>query len=222
MAAVPIKAQYGPTLGRLLSPRWRAASPALRVAAIVSGVLLLAVAIVAVAELLNRSFSHAGRVPFSFNYRGLSRVAPDPGGYVKLEHRGADGRLEDVFAVQPLRLPAYSGSPAGELPVYATGYIRGLSRGYPQFVLRGEGFLRSVGTTKVSGPPGYSVFYSASVEGRKMYGRDELLVPERPGAREGVVIVMLSSPPASSHSTSPLEVATTGVLSRPLKTFTLG
>ena len=27
MAAVPMKPQYGPTLGQLLSPRWRAASP---------------------------------------------------------------------------------------------------------------------------------------------------------------------------------------------------
>ena len=30
MAAVPIKPEYGPTLGRLLSPRWRAASPLAR------------------------------------------------------------------------------------------------------------------------------------------------------------------------------------------------
>ena len=222
MAAVPIRAEYGPTLGRLLSRRWRASTPSLRVAAIASGVLLLALAVVAVEELLNRSFSHSGRVPFSFNYRSLSRVAPDPGGYVKLVRRGADGRLEDVFAVEPLRLPAHAGAPMGELPVYATGYTRGLSRRYQHFLLRGEGFFRSLGTTKVSGPPGYNVFYSALFEGREMYGRDELVLPERPGSSEGVEIVMLSAAPASSHSTSSLEVAKGGVLARPLKTFTLG
>jgi hypothetical protein len=221
MAAAPIKAEYGPTLGRLLSQRWRSASPSLRVAAIVAAILLLALTIAAVDALLNRSFSHAGRVPFSFNYRGLHRVAPDPGGYVKLERRGADGRLKASFAVEPLRLPAYSGDPAGELPLYATGYVRGLSRSLPRFVLRAEGFLRSEGTAKVVGPAGYDVFYSALIEGRKMYGRNELVVPERPGAREGVDIVMLSAPAASSHGTSPLEVATSGVLARPLRTFTL-
>ncbi len=40
MAAVPIKPQYGPTLGRLLSPRWRAASPLLRGVAIAGAVAL--------------------------------------------------------------------------------------------------------------------------------------------------------------------------------------
>jgi hypothetical protein len=222
MAAAPIKAEYGPTLGRLLSPRWRAARPSLRVAAIVAGVLLLALTIAAVDRFLNRSFSHAGRVPFSFNYRGLHRVAPDPGGYVKVERRGADGRLEDSFAVEPLRLPAYFGDPAGELPLYATGYILALRERLPQFVLRAEGFLRAEGTAKVVGPAGYDVFYSALIEGREMYGRDELVVPERLGAREGVDIVMLSAPAASSHGTSPLEVATSGALARPLRTFTLG
>jgi hypothetical protein len=222
MAAAPIKAEYGPTLGRLLSPRWRAAPASLRVAVIVSGFLLLALAIVAVDRLLNRSFSHAGPVPFSFNYRGLHRVAPDPGGYVKVERRDADGRLEASFAVEPLRLPAYSGSPTGELPLYATGYIRALRGRLPQFVLRAEGFLRATGTVKVTGPAGYNVFYSALVEGRKVYGRDELVVPERLGAREGVDIVMLSSPATSSHGTSPLEVATSGALARPLRTFSLG
>jgi hypothetical protein len=223
MAAAPIKPEYGPTLGRLLSPRWRSTSRSLRIAAIVSSVLLLALAIVAVDRLLNRSFSHAGRVPFSFNYRGLHRVPPDPGGYVKVERRGADGRLKASFAVEPLRVPAYSGDPAGELPLYATDYVRARSRSIAHFVLRAEGFLRSEGTAKIAGPGGYDVFYTALIEGRKVYGRDELVLPERPGAREGVDIVMLSAPASSSHGTSPLEVATkSDVLARPLRTFTLG
>ena len=56
-----------------------------------------------------------------------------------------------------------------------------------------------------------------------MYGRDMLLVAsERPRAREGVDIMMLTSPTASSQVTSPLEVASAGVLLRPVKTFTFG
>jgi hypothetical protein len=222
MAAVPIKAEYGPTLGRLLSPRWRAAHPRARGAAIVSAGVLLALVLAAVLGLLNGTFSHSGPVPFSFHYRDLHRVAPDPGGYVKLERRSPSGRLKDLFAVEPLHLPSYSGDSAAELGLYATGYLHGLSRRYAHFALRGEGTPQGEGTTANSSLPTYDLFYTAVVEGRRMYGRDVLLVPERSGAREGVIIVMLSSPAANSRVTSPLEVASTGVLARPLKTFTLG
>ena len=102
-------------------------------------------------------------------------MAPDPGGYVKVQRRRADGSLEDSFAVEPLQLPPYSGELSGELPLYATGYIRGLARRDPDFVLRGEG------KTRVNGVPAYHVLYTAVVEGRTMYGRDVLLLPERRG-----------------------------------------
>ena len=73
---------------------------------------------------MNASYSHGGRVPFGFSYRGLYRVAPEPGGYVKVERRHADGTVRDSFAVGPLRLAPYSGELMGEMPLYAAGYIR--------------------------------------------------------------------------------------------------
>jgi hypothetical protein len=222
MAAVPIRPEYGPTLGRLLSPRWRAATPAMRVVVIVAGVGLLALILAAALTFENASFSHAGRVPFAFSYRSLYRVAPDPGGYVKVQRRYPDGRLQDSFAVEPLRLAAYSGPPSGALALYATGYISELSRRYTHFALRGEGGLVGEATTNIASLPAYDIFYTAVVEGRKVYGRDVLVLPQRRGAREGVDIVMLTSPTATSHVDSPLEVASAGVLARPLKTFSLG
>jgi hypothetical protein len=60
------------------------------------------------------------------------------------------------------------------------------------------------------------------VQGRTMWGRNVLLLPERPHARVGVTIVMLTSPRADAQVTTPLEVASAGVLLRPLKTLTLG
>lgn len=216
MAAVPIKPEYGPTLGRLLSPSWRASSPLVRRAVIVAAAALLALALAAALTLLNARYSHGGRVPFSFSYRGLYRAAPDPGGYVKVQRRRSDGRLEDSFAVEPLKLPPYSGGLSGELPLYAAGYIRGLRSRYADFVLRAEG------KTRVNTVPAYDVLYTALVERQTMWGRDVLLLPDRPGVREGVDIVMLTSPTASSQITSPLEVASAGVLLKPLKTFTLG
>jgi hypothetical protein len=200
MVAVPMKPEYGPTLGRLLSPRWRAASPLTRWGVIAAGVGLLVLMLLAGLTLENATFSHGGRVPFSFSYRSLYRVA----------------RLEDSFAVEPLRLPPYSGSLSGELPVYAAGYIRGLAQRYVHFELRGEG------KTKVNTIPAYAVFYTVVLEGRRMWGRDVLLLPERQGAREGVDIVMLSSPTANSAVTSPMEVGSAGVLLRPLRSFAFG
>jgi hypothetical protein len=216
MTAVPIKPEYGPTLGRLLSPRWRAASPLLRRLVVLAGLGLAAAVVAAVLTLENATFSHGGRLPFSFAYRSLFRVAPDPGGYVKIQRRRSNGALEDSYAVEPLVLPAYTGELSGELPVYAAAYIHEVERRDSGFVLRGEG------KTRVNAVPAYQVLYTAIVEGRTMYGRDVLLLPERAGAREGVAIVMLTSPTANAQVDSPLEVASTGVLLRPLKTFTFG
>lgn len=216
MVAVPIRQEYGPTLGRLLSPRWRAASPVARVAvrALVVGVIALAIG--AFLTLENAHYSRGGRVPFSFSYRGLGRVTPAPGEWVRLERHAADGRLEDSFAVRRLVLPRYSGSLSGEQPLYAAAYIRMLRIRDNDFVLRGEG------KTRVNAVPAYNVLYTTRVAGRTMFGRDVLLVAQRPGAREGVNIVMLTSPTANAQVTSPLEVASAGVLLKPVKTFTLG
>jgi hypothetical protein len=211
-----MRPEYGPTLGGLLEPRWRSASRARRTAVIAAGVALAAAVGALVLSIENASYSHGGKVPFTFKYRGLYRTAPDPGGYVKVSRRDAVGRLEDSFAVEPLRLPAYAIGLSAELPLYAAGYVHELNRRYRAVVLRGEG------KTKVNTVPAYAVFYTALVEGRRMYGRDILLLPERPGAREGVDIVLLTSEKESSESASPAEVGTTGILQRPLRSFTLG
>src|SRR5271167_2269551 len=107
MGAVRMKPQYGPTLGVLLSPRWRAASPLTRGLVIAACVGLLALLIGAGLTLENATYSHGGRVPFSFTYRSLYRVKPDPGGFVKMQRHRSDGALEDSLAVGPLRLPPY-------------------------------------------------------------------------------------------------------------------
>ncbi len=212
MASVPLKPQYGPTLGRLLEPRWRSAAPAARALAIAIGLALLAVAVGSVLTLLDASYSQGGPVPFSFKYRGLYRTAPDPGGYVKVA-RSSGGRLDNSYAIAPLRLGGYRGSVTGELPLFAAGYTRTLAQRFVGFRLEGEGKTRISSTLG-----GYDVLYSAIVDGRKMYGRDVMLLPPRSGVREGVVIEMLSSQPASVSK----PVANSGVLEKPLKTFTFG
>ena len=217
MTALPMKREYGPTLGRLLAPRWHAASPAGRAVAIVAMLALVGVLLAAGLTLANATYAHGEPLPFSFSYRGLYRVAPDPGGYVKVQSRWPEGALKYSYAVDPLRLPRYTGGPSGELPIYAAARIRGLRARYRDFALSGEG------KTRISNSlTGYQIAYSARVGGEEMYVREVLLLPERPSARDGVDIVMLTSPTASAQVTSPREVGATGVLLRPLKTFSFG
>jgi hypothetical protein len=211
-----MKPEYGPTLGRLLAPRWHAAPRWVRMTVIAGGALLAAVVIGVVLTLLPSSYSQGGRIPFSLTYRGLYRTRPDPGEYVKLRAPAGDGSLEYSYAVQPLELPAYSGGVSGELPLYATGYIRRLAASDPGFVLRGEG------KTRVNTVPGYEVLYTVRMEGREYLGRNILLTPERPGARLGVKIVMLAAADAPDKIKAASEVASTGPLLRSVKTFSFG
>jgi hypothetical protein len=216
MAALPIKPEYGPTLGQLLAPRWHGASAAVRRLVIALAAVVLVVAVVLVLTLLNASYSHGAPVPFSFGYRGLQRVAPDPGGYVKVQQRDSRGRLQYSFAVNPLTLPPYSGEQSGEVPLYAARYIDALRKRDPGVVLRGEG------KTRVNTIPAYHVLYTTTVEGREMYGRDVLVVPEHRGARKGLVIVMLTAAGANKQIDGPIEVGGTGVLLHPMRSFRLG
>ena len=209
MASIPLKPQYGPTLGTLLEPRWRAAAPAWRGLAIAAGVVLLALAVGLALSLLDATYSHGGPVSFGFKYKGLYRTVPDPGGYVKVA-RSSGGLLEDSYAVASLRLGAYSGSVTGELPVFATGYTRALAKRFPAFRFEGEGKTRISSTLG-----GYEVLYSAFVDGRTMHGRDVMLLPEHLGARQGVVVEMLTSQPVTVSE----PVASSGLLEVPLKSF---
>ncbi|MGH2880932.1 MAG: hypothetical protein ACRDK4_15165 [Solirubrobacteraceae bacterium] len=212
MASIPLKPQYGPTLGVLLEPRWRAARPFTRGFAIAVGAVLAVLAIVAVLSLLDAGYSHGGPVPFSFRYRGLYRTTPDPGGYVKVA-RSAHGALEDSFAVGPLRIAPYAGSVTGALPLRSAGYVRELRRRFTGFRLKSEGKTRITSTLA-----GYDVRYSALIDGRRLSGRDIFLLPGGKHVREGVVLEMLSS----EHASVAKPVATQGVLEKPLKTFSLG
>lgn len=210
MVTIPLKPRYGPTLGTLLAPRWHRAGPAVRAAVRVAGAALVALAVGVVLTLLPASYSHGGRAPFSFSYRGLYRTTPEAGQYVRVDRREGS-RLEDSFAVAPLRLPPYRGSLSGELPVAASRYIEGLRAKFSDVVLRGEG------KTRVNTVPAYNIFYTATVGGREMYGRDVLLLPEGEGVRDGVSLEMLTLPRPPLNS--PLEVAGAGVLERPAETF---
>lgn len=211
-----MKPEYGPTLGRLLAPWWRRASRLVRGAVIGAGIAVVAIAVALVLTLEPAVYSHSGSPSFSFTYRGLYRTAPEPGGYVRVESHYPDGSLKYSYAVNPLEIPPYRGASAGALPVYATGYSERLAARFPSLELRGEG------KTRVNKVPAYQVLFETRIDGREMYGRNVLLLPEREGARVGVEIVMLTAVGATSEVKEAGEVASGGVLLRPLKTFSFG
>jgi hypothetical protein len=212
MASVPLKPQYGPTLGTVLAPRWHAARPVWRALLVAVGVAVLALVGYVALNLLDASYSHGSPVPFSFKYKGLYRTAPDPGGYVKVT-RESDGHLQDSYAVAPLHLGAYTGNVSGALPVAATAYVQALAHRFAHFRFEGEGKTRISSTLG-----GYEVLYSASIRGRPMHGRDVMLLPGRTGAREGVVVEMVTAEPVTVSE----PVASSGVLEVPLKSFSFG
>jgi hypothetical protein len=221
MPALPLKSEYGPTLGELLAPRWRRASRTARVLWVAAVALPVVVIAGAALTLASPTVSRGGAVPFSFGYGGLYRTSPSPGWYAKVQ-RVQGGRLEDSFAVGPLVLPPYRGELGAALAMYAAHYIPRLAAarvpGQSGFVLRGEG---STQIDAVSNYAAYNVFYTTTVGGRAMYGRNVLVLPVRPGVRRGVEIAMLTAAQGNRQVTSPLDVGVKGPLEEPLGTFAL-
>jgi hypothetical protein len=226
MPALPLKSEYRPTLGELLAPRWRRASWGVRTLWVVAGALVVAVIAGAALTLASPTVTHGGPVPFSFSYAGLHRTDPAPDGYAKVQ-RVVDGRLEDSFAVGPFLLPPYHGALGAALAMYASGYVQRLAvgeggahiPGQSGFVLRGQG---STQIDAVSSYATYNVFYTTTVQGREMYGRNVLLLPDQQDVRRGVEITMLAAVAGNHQVTSPLDVGVKGALEEPLGTFSLG
>jgi hypothetical protein len=230
MFSVPLRAEFGPSLGELLAPRWRRAGVAGRATALALGTVVVAVAVVVVVATGPSRISVSGPVPFSFSYKGLHRVAPEAGGYARVVLGGA-GATTASFAVGPLTLPAYEGSVTGEFPLVAAASLHSLAGRFEGFQLLSEGPIRTsaFGSWEELPPstiyyhvPSYTIAFTAHMRGSLVYGREIWLVPNRSGARRGVAITMLESPGEAGPSVTPLSLGTVGVLSRPMRSFALG
>lgn len=218
MPSIPIKPQYAPTFGELYGPRWRAARRATRVGIVALVVAVLGLSVALVLTLTDAHYSRGGAVPFHLRYRSLSRVAPEDGEYVRLAASGANGSLQNAFAVGPLQLPAYSGDVSGFLPVYADGVIAGLVRQYPDFALQGEGEERVDTTNGVYNPAGYEISFSTRLGGVAVDGRVVLIVAPHGDGRAGLTVTMLTRANSGVNAAHP--VGSDGVLNLPFGTLT--
>src|SRR3954469_22205370 len=217
MASDPlVRPEYGPSL-----PAWLEARLGVPRRATLAGALgLLAVAAVVVVVLVAgssdaRYVSH-GQPVFNLRYAAdaLRRPAPAPGWTLLLDaHRG--GKFVQSFAVRRLVLPPHAGLISGFLPIYADAYERAMGRHLTGFKAIDEGKAR------INAAPGYQISYTAQRNGRAVFGRDVLLVPEDvPGAREGVVLRLLQTHAAGVHDAR--YVGTAGAIKKPYRSFRFG
>ena len=211
---------FGPILPELLAPRLRTSAARLRVLILALAVLLLAA--FAVRKLLQGPGSLTQDVlvtrpvAFTLGYRdGLERVAPARGEVLRLQTPGATPAPER-FSVAPLTLPAYRGDPAGILPVIAARDVAALRRAFPTgFRYRGDG------RTRVNFIPGHQVLFQTKLAGRTTYGKRYFLVPDDlPGARQGVVLTLLSTRSLAIPTVD--DVGGVGLLKGPLRSFRFG
>ena len=208
-----IKAEYGPTLSRLVAAR----SLAVRVVAATLAVLIVAgAAFVAITSRADET-AVLVRKPLTFNltYGGQWDRVERPGTLLALRNTGERGLFLDSYAIRDLRLPAYRGVAGGMLPIYANGYVQDVRTRYQGFEFVSEGRAR------INNAIGYEVTFRARSGSRRLYGRHYLLVEEEPdGRRHGVVIELESTPAAGTPSAD--DIGNHGALKTPLRSFRFG
>ena len=182
-----VRPEFGPSLFELLGPRVRALP---RAAKAVLALLALAVVVLAGWAVVRGTEPLKDAVvirePIAFNVAyapGVHRVAPQ--GAERLRLASKPGAPELLFAVSPLRLPAYRGDVSAQLTFMSAALIDQMRARIPGFVWRGDGRVN------VNKQPGYQIVYQARVGGKTVYGKRVLLVPGYdPPPRAGLDITM--------------------------------
>jgi hypothetical protein len=213
MSAVStVQPQYGPTLLQLLAGRPRRD----RVAAAALVVLLVLAAIVIALRSRPDENVVLLREPTTFNFAyppALKRVER-PGTLIALRRTRGDVFL-DSYVIKDLRLPPYEGAVGGMLPLYSFGYMRRLRERYPGARLVNEG------RTRINNGVGYQMTFLGRRDGRPLFIRHFLLVPELPhGGRRGVQIELEST--YAAETPGPAETGAVGPLRSALRSFRFG
>jgi hypothetical protein len=207
-----VRPEYGPSLPALL--RARLGIPARVTTAIALVVVVGAVAAVLVLRGGDLAYVHRSAPQFNLRYASvLHRSPPKPGILMQLVGRRGKLFLQSL-TVRPLRLPPYRGAVSGLLPVFAEPHVRAVSRRFEGFVALDEGKAR------IRDAPGYQVGFRARLDGRTVFGREVLLVPNQPGVRDGLVITVLQTHAAGAHAVD--DVGTVSAIKKPFRSIAFG
>jgi hypothetical protein len=213
MSESVVRPEYGPSLPQVLQARFGV--PTRVAGAVVVALVVVAVAVALVARGGDVAYLHSGKPVFNLRYSGgaLHKSPPKPGILFQLIGRRGDLFLQSM-TVRPLHLPPYRGAVSGLLPVFAEPHVRAVSHRFQDFLPLGEGKAR------VGDAPGYQVGFRAKLDGRTVYGREILIVPDQPGAREGVVLTILQTNAAGAHAVD--DVGTVGAIKKAYRSFRFG
>jgi hypothetical protein len=180
--------EFGPSLPAWLRARF-GVPPLVTLA--VAGVLALLAAVAIVRTLSSPNapgtqVTHASPPVFNLLYPPalMHPVRARPGELMRVE--GHRGKLTTEIVVRPLKLPAYKGDVThGLLPVYADAFADAQAKLLPGFLLTSEGRAR------VNNGVGYEMVFQSVRPGRRVYGRDVLLVPDDMTEGKGLVTLSL-------------------------------
>lgn len=205
-----VKPEYGPTLFELLAPYGKPVKVAV---AAVAAIVVLIVGMSVLGGDDEKTIVNREGTKFNLVYKGALKEREVPGALVSLERTRGDLFL-DAYRVRPLKLPAYRGAASGTLPLYAVEYLKQLRTEYEGVQLDFEG------RTRINNGIGYQLLFRAKRDGRTLYVRHILLVPEDPiGSREGVVIVLETTPSATPNLDA---TGTYSPLKTPYRSFRFG
>jgi hypothetical protein len=153
-------------------------------------------------------------ITFNFAYGPKLHKVERPGTLIALR-RPHDGRFLESFVIKDLQLPAYKGAVGGMLPLYSFDYMRKVRERYPGARLVNEG------KTRINNGVGYQMTFRGSREGRTLYIRHFLIVPEKPdGQRHGVQIEIETTFAAGTPNAA--EAGAIGPLRQALRSFRFG
>ena len=203
MPSLPVKKEFGPTLPELVSPRLLAA------VGVVAGAVLAFVVLSGAASKDETQVVVSDPIEFNLRYgAALDRKRTSPGELMRIEGR------DQSFTIKPLFLPAYRGEASGVLPVYAEEAAEELRARYTDFDIADEARVR------INEVPGYSIGFRARKDGKRVWGRSVMLVPDEPGVRRGVTIEMVAGRAAGVSNAT--EVGTVGQIKLPYRSFRFG
>jgi hypothetical protein len=187
-AAAGPRAEFGPSLPAWLRARF--GIPPVVTLAVVGVVALAGAAAIVVAVARpaapGKKVVHAAPPVFNLLYQPsfMHKAPAHPGELMRIE--GKRGKLSVAIVVRPLKLPHYDGDVThGLLPVYADRFADEQAKLLPGFQLAFEGRAR------VNNGVGYEIGFQSVRPGKRVYGRDVLLVPDDPTEGKGLVTLSL-------------------------------
>ncbi len=210
----PVLASHRPTLAELVRARAGRRGIVAVMAVAVLAAALLAFLVLRPEDDGIEVVSRAEPAPFNLRHaERLERVAPGRGELLRLEATRGDLFVQS-FAVAPLRLPAYRGDVTGVLPAFAAREIDALRARFAEFELVQDG------KTRVNEVAGYQILFRARLGRRRLFGRLVLLPEPEPGARDGVRLLMQSTPAGGASKAA--DVGVIGLTKLPFRTFRFG